>query len=82
MRPGEKKQKAGAIFIPASAQDDERVGEIVAVGPGRRSPTTGEQIPVDLKVGQMVRWMEGSGQAIAEDSPFLVLGEPEILAVL
>jgi chaperonin GroES len=43
------------IIIPEVAQPDSMLGEVVAVGPGKRLPT-GERLPLDVKPGDLVRW--------------------------
>ena len=42
---------ASGLVIPDTAKEKPQEGEVLAVGPGRRSEQTGEIIPIDVKVG-------------------------------
>ena len=41
---------ASGLVIPDTAKDKPQQGEVLAVGPGRRSESSGELIPMDEKV--------------------------------
>jgi len=51
--PG-KMTESGLIEIPLSAQEDRRLAEVIAVGPGAISPYTGMLIEPRVKVGWLV----------------------------
>ena len=55
VKPNEAEQTtASGLVIPDTAKEKPQQGEVLAVGPGRRSDQTGDVIPVDVKVGDTV----------------------------
>ena len=54
VRPGQAEETTvSGLVIPDTAKEKPQQGEVLAVGPGRRSDA-GELIPVDLAVGDVV----------------------------
>jgi chaperonin GroES len=73
---------ASGIVIPESAAEKPDQGEVVAVGPGKKTED-GKVLPVDLKVGDKVLFGKYAGQAVKVDGEeLLVIREEEILAVM
>ncbi|MYN12860.1 co-chaperone GroES [Pusillimonas sp. TS35] len=73
---------ASGIVIPDSAAEKPDQGEVVAVGPGKKTED-GKVLPVDLKVGDKVLFGKYAGQAVKVDGEeLLVIREEEILAVV
>ncbi len=73
---------ASGIVIPESAAEKPDQGEIVAVGPGKRTED-GKVLPVDVKVGDKVLFGKYAGQTVkVDDEELLVIREEEILAVV
>ncbi|MFA5522240.1 MAG: co-chaperone GroES [Castellaniella sp.] len=73
---------ASGIVIPDSAAEKPDQGEVVAVGPGKKTED-GKILPVDLKVGDKVLFGKYSGQTVKVDGEeLLVIREEEILAVV
>lgn len=73
---------ASGIVIPDSATEKPDQGEVIAVGPGKKTED-GKNIPVDVKVGDKVLFGKYAGQAVKVDGEeLLVIREEEILAVL
>jgi chaperonin GroES len=73
---------ASGIVIPESAAEKPDQGEVVAVGPGKRTED-GKVLPVDLKVGDKVLFGKYAGQSVKVDGEeLLVIREEEILAVM
>ncbi len=73
---------ASGIVIPESAAEKPDQGEVVAVGPGKRTED-GKVLPVDLKVGDKVLFGKYAGQTVkVDDEELLVIREDEILAVV
>lgn len=73
---------ASGIVIPESAAEKPDQGEIVAVGPGKKTDD-GKLHPVDVKVGDKVLFGKYAGQAVKVDGEeLLVIREDEILAVI
>ncbi|HEY3674350.1 MAG TPA: co-chaperone GroES, partial [Acidimicrobiia bacterium] len=55
VRPGDAEETTvSGLVIPDTAKEKPQQGEVIAAGPGRRSEHTGELIPVDVAVGDVV----------------------------
>jgi len=77
-----EEETKGGIILPDSAQEKPQEGEVVAVGPGKRSET-GELIAMDLKKGDKVLYGKYSGTEVTvEGEEYLIMRESDILAVL
>ncbi|MFA5663956.1 co-chaperone GroES [Castellaniella sp.] len=73
---------ASGIVIPESAAEKPDQGEVLAVGPGKKTED-GKVIPVDLKVGDKVLFGKYAGQSVKVDGEeVLVIREEEVLAVI
>ncbi len=78
----EEKTKSG-IVLPGSAQEKPHQGEVVAVGSGYVSQTTGQRIPLEVKVGDKVVYGKHAGIDVKFDGEELILlTENDILVVL
>ena len=74
---------ASGLVIPDTAQEKPQQGEVVAVGPGRRSDSTGEIIPVDVAVGDTVVYSKYGGTEITvKGEDLLILNARDVLAKL
>src|SRR5437667_1076828 len=74
---------ASGLVIPDTAKEKPQPGEVLAVGPGRRSDQTGEVIPVDVKVGDTVVYSKYGGTEITtEGDDVLILNARDVLAVV
>ena len=72
---------ASGLVIPDTAQEKPQQGEVIAVGPGRRSDTTGEIIPVDVAVGDTVVYSKYGGTEITvAGEDLLILNARDVLA--
>ena len=72
---------ASGLVIPDTAQEKPQQGEVLAVGPGRRSDQTGEIIPVDVAVGDTVVYSKYGGTEIdVEGEDLLILNARDVLA--
>lgn len=82
VRPSEgETQTASGIYIPDTAKEKPQQGEVLAVGPGRRSETTGDIIAVDVSVGDTVVYSKYGGTEIAVDGEdLLILSSRDVLA--
>jgi chaperonin GroES len=68
------------IFIPESKEKPDE-GTVMAVGPGR-TYDNGNEVGVDMKVGDYVYFQKNAGMTVKlEGETLLVLKESEILAV-
>ncbi len=74
---------ASGLVIPDTAKDKPQQGEVLAAGPGRRSDTTGEIIPMDVVVGDTVVYSKYGGTEITADGQdVLILTARDVLAVI
>ena len=82
-RVEEKKETAGGIILPGSAQEQQNEGEVVAVGPGKASDS-GALIPMTVKVGDKVMFGQYSGQEVKDENAetLLVMREDDIIAIV
>lgn len=72
----------GGIHIPDVAQEKQQEGEILAVGPGRRTEN-GVLVPMDLKKGDRVLFGKYSGTEVTVDEkPVLIIREADVMAVI
>ena len=73
--------KKGGIIIPDTAKEKPQEGNVIAVGPGRRSDE-GVRIPVELKEGDRILYGKYSGTEVTIDGEtYLIMRESDILAV-
>jgi chaperonin GroES len=69
------------LVIPDTAKEKPQQGEVLAVGPGRRSEDTGELIPLDIAVGETVVYSKYGGTEITIDGEeLLILSSRDVLA--
>ncbi|MCB0995822.1 MAG: co-chaperone GroES [Acidimicrobiales bacterium] len=84
VRPGDSEETtASGLVIPDTAKEKPQQGEVLAVGPGKRSEQSGELIPVDVKVGDTVVYSKYGGTEISvggED--LLILAARDVLAIV
>ena len=78
----EERKTASGIVIPDTATEKPDQGEVLAVGPGKKSED-GKLIAVDLKVGDKVLFGKYSGTTVrVEGDELLVMREEDIMAVV
>ena len=82
VKPSEAEQTtASGLVIPDTAKEKPQQGEVLAVGPGRRSDQTGDLIPVDVVVGDVVVYSKYGGTEITSDGQdLLILNARDVLA--
>jgi chaperonin GroES len=82
VRPSEAEEKtASGLVIPDTAKEKPQQGDVLAVGPGRRSDTTGELIPLDVAVGDKVVYSKyGGTEIVVEGEDLLILTSRDVLA--
>ena len=83
VRPGESEAKtASGLVIPDTAKEKPQQGEVLAVGPGRRSDS-GDLIPLDIKVGDKVLYSKYGGTEVSvAGEDLLILTSRDVLAVM
>ena len=84
VKPGEAEETTvSGLVIPDTAKEKPQQGEVLAVGPGRRSDQTGDIIPVDVKVGDKVLYAKYAGNEFKVDEiEYLIVSEKDVLAVV
>ena len=84
VRPGESEATtASGLVIPDTAKEKPQQGEVLAVGPGKRSDQTGELIPVDVQVGDTVVYSKYGGTEISSGGEdLLILSSRDVLAIV
>jgi chaperonin GroES len=72
---------AGGILLPDTAREKPQLGEVTAVGPGRKTED-GNVVPTEVKVGDKVLYAKYAGTEIKiTGSDYLLLTEKDILAI-
>jgi chaperonin GroES len=84
VRPGESEETtASGLVIPDTAKEKPQQGEVIAVGPGRRTENTGELVPLDVSAGDTVVYSKYGGTEITVDGEdLLILSGRDVLAKL
>ena len=73
---------AGGIYLPDAAKEKPQVGEIVAVGPGKRNDD-GELVALEVKVGDKVLYSKYAGTEVKlGEEEYILLAERDILAIV
>ncbi|BDA74661.1 chaperonin Cpn10 [Rivularia sp. IAM M-261] len=81
VNPSEDKT-AGGILLPDVAKEKPQVGEIVAVGLGKRNDD-GSRAEPDIKVGDQVLYSKYSGTDVKLGTDdYVLLSEKDILAIV
>src|SRR5438309_10572658 len=84
VRPNESEETtASGLVIPDTAKEKPQQGEVLAVGPGRRSEQSGEIIPLGIAVGDTVVYSKYGGTEITIDGEdLLILTSRDVLATV
>jgi len=74
---------ASGLVIPDTAKEKPQQGDVLAVGPGRRSDNTGEIVPMDVAEGDTVVYSKYGGTEITvEGEDLLILNARDVLAIV
>ena len=77
----EEEMTASGIVLPDTAKEKPQRGRVLAVGPGGRSETTGELIPMDVAEGDEIIFSKYGGAEVKLGSDeVLILRETDVLA--
>ena len=77
-----EEKTASGIVLPGAAAEKPDMGEVIAVGAGKRGDN-GERQALDVKVGDKVIFGKYSGQAVKVDgNELLVMREDDIMGVV
>ena len=84
VRPNAPEQTtASGLVIPDTATEKPQQGEVLAAGPGKRSDSTGELIPMDVQVGDTVVYSKYGGTEISSaGEDLLILNARDVLAIV
>jgi chaperonin GroES len=84
VRPAAPEQTtASGLVIPDTATEKPQQGEVLAAGPGKRSDQTGEVIPMDVGVGDVVVYSKYGGTEISSaGEDLLILNARDVLAIV
>ena len=84
VRPAAPEQTtASGLVIPDTATEKPQQGEVIAAGPGKRSDTSGEVIPMDVSVGDVVVYSKYGGTEISSGGEdLLILNARDVLAIV
>ena len=78
----EERKTAGGIVIPDNAAEKPDQGEVIAVGPGKRTDD-GKLLPMAVKVGERVLFGKYSGTSVKmEGTEYLVMREEDLMGVV
>ncbi|MBP6855389.1 MAG: co-chaperone GroES [Candidatus Pacebacteria bacterium] len=78
----EQKVTASGIVLPDNASEKPTRGEIIAVGPGKRSDK-GESMPMTVAVGDVVLFKKyGPDEVEIDGVKYLVGDEDDVLAII
>ena len=81
-RTEEEEKSAGGIVLPGSATEKPSQGEVIAVGPGKKSEN-GDVSPVGVAVGDTVIFGQYGGNEIKIDGEeYLIPSESDIFGVV
>jgi chaperonin GroES len=77
-----EEKTAGGLYLPDTAKEKPQVGEVVALGPGRRNDD-GSRQELEIKVGDKVLYSKYAGTDIKLGiDEYVLLSEKDILAVV
>ncbi len=72
----------GGILLPETAKQKQEMGEVIAVGPGKKD-RDGKMIEVAVKPGDKVLWDKYSAQEISlEEEEFVIVKSDDLIAII
>ena len=78
-----KEQVRGGIIIPDTAKEKPQEGEIIAVGPGKRSEDGSKVQAMAVKAGDRVLFGKYAGTDVKiDDVDYIIMREDDILGIL
>ena len=81
-RTEEEETSSGGIILSGSAKEKPSQGEVISVGPGRKSES-GDIMPVNVKAGDIVIFGQYGGNEIKlNGEDYLILCEKDIFGVV
>ena len=81
-RTEEEETSSGGIILSGSAKEKPSQGEVISVGPGKKTDT-GEVIPVNVNAGDIVLFGQYAGNEVKVDGEeYLIMSESDIFGVI
>lgn len=81
-RAKEEERTSGGIILPESAKQKQEMGEVLAVGPGKKDKD-GKTIEIAVKIGDKIMWDKYGGQEITVDEEeFVIVKADDIVAIV
>lgn len=83
-RAAVEEKTASGIYLPETAKDKPREGEVLAMGPGKQNEE-GKLEPMQVKVGDRILFSSYGGTPVKSslgEEEFLLMSEDDVLAVL
>jgi chaperonin GroES len=78
----EQEVKKGSIIIPDTAKEKPQQGEVIEVGPGRKTEE-GKLVAMEVKKGDRILYGKYSGTEVTiEDVDYLIMRESDIFAIV
>jgi chaperonin GroES len=78
----EEKTKSGIILPQTAEKEQPQQGKVIATGPGRQTKS-GERIPMEVKVGDIVLFRKyGPDEIKVDNQEYLIAKQEDILAIL
>jgi len=78
-----KEQMRGGIIIPDTAKEKPQEGEVIAVGPGKRSEDGDNVQAMTVKYGDRVLFGKYAGTDVKiDDVDYIIMREDDILGIL
>lgn len=81
IKPAAAEEKtSGGIIIPDTAKEKPQKGVVIAVGPGKYAEQTGNLIPLNQKIGDVVLYGKYAGTEVNVDGEeFLIMRASDLL---
>ncbi len=77
-----EEKTAGGLYLPDTAKEKPQVGEVVALGPGKRNDD-GSRQEMEVKVGEKVLYSKYAGTDVKLGTEeYVLLSEKDILAIV
>lgn len=72
----------GGIILPDTAKKQQESAEVIAVGPGKKDKE-GKEVPVPVKVGDVILMEKYSGQEVTvDDETFVIIRADDLIAII
>jgi chaperonin GroES len=79
----EEETTASGIVLPDTAKEKPQRGKVLAVGDGKLSEDSGNRIPLDVAVGDVVIYSKYGGTEVKYNGEeYLILSARDVLAVV